>query len=336
MIITRTPFRMPLGGGGTDLPGFYKKHGGYIFSATIDKYMYVAVNRPFIDKLVRLKYSKSETVQHINDLEHELAREGLRFCGIEDSIEVTSFADISAGTGMGSSSSYLIGLLKALHTLNRTEVAMEQLAEEACHIEMNILKSPVGKQDQYLASIGGFVEMEIDTDGNVRVQRPVLARDTIEELEYNTCLFFTNKFHSTANILADQNKNAAVSESQVEKSLLAIKDIGKQIKSEFQKGNVQNFGKLLDEHWNVKKQMSSKISDPEIDRLYDLARAHGAEGGKIMGSGGGGLFLFYAPKNKKNLKEVMKDQGLSELSYKFDFEGSKTLLNIYQYSYSGQ
>ncbi len=330
MIITRTPFRVPLGGGGTDLPGFYKKHGGFIFSATIDKYMYLTLNRPVLDSLIRIKYSDSETVASVNEIKHELAREALRITGVLDSVEVTSFADLPSGTGMGSSSSYLIGLLKALHVMQRTEMSAEALAEEACHIEMEILKSPVGKQDQYLAAFGGFVEMHIGKDGKVEVKRPKISLDTTEELRFKVGIFFTNKFHKTSEILSGQNREAAVAESQVEKALLRIKEIGLQIKSEMEKGDLSNFGKLLDEHWKVKKTMSNKISDPELDKIYELAKQHGAEGGKIMGSGGGGLFFFFCPEGKKKIKNVLEQQGLREMPYDFESEGSKVLLNIYQ------
>ncbi|HYV33773.1 MAG TPA: galactokinase [Candidatus Limnocylindria bacterium] len=331
MIITRTPFRVPFGGGGTDLPGFYKKHGGFIFSATIDKYMYISLNRLVLDKLVKIRYSKSETVASVREIQHDLAREALTFMGIENSIEITSFADIPSGTGMGSSLCYLVGLLKALHTLNRKEVDMQQLAEEASHIEMEILKSPIGKQDQYMAAFGGFLEMHIDKDGKVEVKRPKISQDTIDELEYKVSLYFTNKFHDSNDILKHQQEQIA-SDKEVEKAMLNIKDIGIQIKSEMEKGNLANFGKLLDQHWQEKKKISHKMSDNELNGLYSLAMANGAEGGKIMGSGGGGLFMFFTPNNdgKKKLKATLEAKGLKEMKYNFDFEGAKVLLNVFQ------
>jgi D-glycero-alpha-D-manno-heptose-7-phosphate kinase len=332
MIITRTPFRMPLGGGGTDLPSFYKKHSGFIFSASINKYMYVAINRPLIDKLIRVKYSQSETVVNPKDLKHELVREALRHCGIKEQIEISSFADLPAGTGMGSSSSYLVGLLKALYELNRDAISRKDLAELACHIELDILKKPIGKQDQYLVALGGFAVLDIAKDGAVTARQAQLSPDLIEELEFKCVLFYTHKQHDTIDILKGQSEQAAVSESQVEKALLQIKDIGKQILSEFEKGESKNFGKLMHNHWQVKKTMSNKISDPWLDEVYDLALKAGAEGGKIMGSGGGGLFLFFTPNSRKELRSTMQAQGLTELPFNFDFEGSKTLLNFYQHS----
>lgn len=332
MIITRTPFRMPIGGGGTDLPSFYKKHGGFIFSATINKYMYLALNRPMIDKLIRVKYSDSETVKSVEELKHELAREALKHTDVLEQIEISSFADLPAGTGMGSSSAYLVGLLKALNEINREVLTASELAELACKIELDVLKKPIGKQDQYLAALGGFAVLEISPDGKVEARQAKLSRDLIEELEYKCMLFYTHKQHSTVDILAHQSQQAAVSESQVEKALLKIKEIGRKILEDFENGKAENFGKLMHEHWETKKTMSNKISDPHLDRIYELARQNGAEGGKIMGSGGGGLFLFFVPGNRQKFKELMRKEGLTEMPFSFDFEGSKTLLNFHQHT----
>ncbi len=332
MIITRTPFRMPLGGGGTDLPNFYKKHGGFIFSASINKYIYVALNKPLVDKLIRVKYSTSETVVKLEELKHELAREALRHAGINDQIEISSFADLPAGTGMGSSSAYLIGLLKALYELNRDVISREELADLACKIELETLKKPIGKQDQYLASLGGFTVLNIDRDGVVKSRQANISSDLIEELEYKCVLFYTHKQHDTTDILKEQSENASISESQVEKALLEIKNIGVQILSEFENGDCSNFGKLMHKHWQAKKTMSAKISDPWMDEVYDLAMQNGAEGGKIMGSGGGGLFLFFVPNNRKEFRRVLSEKGLTELPFNYDFEGSKVLLNLYQHT----
>ncbi len=322
---------MPLGGGGTDLPSFYKKHGGFIFSASVDKYMFVALNRPLVDRLIRVKYSNSETVKSLEELKHELAREALRYCNIKDQIEISSFADLPAGTGMGSSSSYLVGLLKALSELNRDAVSITELADIACKIELDILKKPIGKQDQYLAAMGGFAVLEIDKEGNVEARQAKITADLVEELEYKCVLFYTHKQHDTNDILKDQSAQAAVSQSTVEKALLEIKEIGREILSDFEKGETKNFGKLMHKHWGVKKTMSNKISDPQLDELYNFALQNGAEGGKIMGSGGGGLFLFYTPNGRKNLRDAMQKKGLTELPFNFDFEGSKVLLNFYQH-----
>ena len=277
------------------------------------------------------KYSASETVKQLDELKHELAREALRHTAVNDQIEISSFADLPAGTGMGSSSSYLVGLLKALHELNREAVSATELAEQACQIELEILNKPIGKQDQYLAALGGFSVLEINQQGQVTARQAKLSPDLIEELEYKCVLFYTHKQHDTNDILKDQSAEAAVSQSNVEKALLEIKEIGREILTEFEKGNAVNFGKLMHKHWQVKKTMSNKISDPSLDEIYEYALKNGAEGGKIMGSGGGGLFLFFVPNGRKNFRDVIQKKGLTELPFNFDFEGSKVLLNFYQH-----
>ena len=328
MIITRTPFRIPLGGGGTDLPPYYSKHGGFIFSVAINKYMYVAINRPIIDKLIRIKYSRTETVDSVDSIQHPLAREALKYFGFKDSIEIVSMADIPAGTGMGSSSAYLVGILKGLHAVKMNPVPLQELAEEACKIELDILKKPIGKQDQYLATFGGFTVMDIDKSGKVKVSQANLFQDTIDELEDKLVLYFTGVSRDTLSILGEQSSKAKDPQSEVIKSLTRIKEIGRQIKNDLGEGNLKNFGKLLDEHWNVKKRMSSKISDSKIDQIYDLAKRSGVSGGKIIGAGGGGFFLFYCEGDKKKLRNAMHEKGLLEMKFTFDFEGSKVLVDF--------
>jgi len=328
MIITRTPFRIPLGGGGTDLPDYYSRHGGFIFSAAINKYMYIAINKPIVDRLVRIKYSKTETVDSVDKVQHPLAREALRYFGIKDSIEIVSVADIPAGTGMGSSSSYLVGVLKGLRALKREHIPLSELAEEACKIELDILKKPIGKQDQYVATFGGFIVMDIDRDGKVKVSNANITQDTIDELENKLVLYFTGVSRDALSILGEQSSRAKEPKSEVTKSLTRIKEIGNEIKNKLEKGNLNGFGKLLDEHWMVKKKMSNKISDQRLDELYSLAKKNGATGGKIIGAGGGGFFLFYCEGDKKNLRDVMHKHGLLEMKFAFDFEGSKVLIDF--------
>jgi len=328
MIITRTPFRIPLGGGGTDLPSFYSKHGGFIFSAAIDKYMYISVNKPIVDSLIRLKYSKTEIVDAISGIQHPLAREALRFSGIENSIEIASMADVPEGTGMGSSSSYLVGLLKALHTLKREQVSLKELADEACDIELNILKKPIGKQDQYLAAFGGFAVLNIDKEGNVKVSSAKISQETIDTFRNNALLFFTGISRDSLSILGAQSAGAKRDESNVVGSLGKIKEIGLKIKRNFETGNLKNLGKLFNEHWTTKKRMSARISSPRIDYLYKTARENGASGGKIMGAGGGGFLLLYCEKEKAKVRQVMEKEGLREMRFDFDFEGSKVLADF--------
>jgi len=328
MILTRAPFRIPLGGGGTDLPSYYSKYGGFIFSATINKYMYICINRPAADDLIRIKYSKSETIDSIKEIKHELVRESLRHTGIKDNIEIASMADVPAGTGLGSSGSYLVGLLKGLHELKRENISTQELAEEACRIEIDILKKPVGKHDKYLAAFGGFTVMDIDKDGKVKVSRANLSRDIIEALENKLVLYFTGVSRDSSTILSEQNAQAKIKESEVAKCLTRIKEIGMEIRDSLEKGDLRNFGILMDEHWQTKKRMSNKISNPKIDNLYELAKKNGVLGGKIMGAGGGGFFLFCCEGDKKKLRQVMAKTGLKEMPFNFDLEGSKVLVNF--------
>ena len=330
MILTRTPFRIPLGGGGTDLPAFYQQHGGFVFSAAIDKYMYISIVRPILDSLVRIKYSRIEVVENVAQVQNQLARAALEYYGIKDKIEITSTADVSAGTGMGSSGSYLVGLLKGLQTLTRRGSGVQELAELACHIEIDLLHKPVGKQDQYLAAYGGFTILNIDRNGVVQVSEAAVSNETVEELQNKLLLFYTGITRDAMVILGEQSAAAEKKESDVTKSLLQIKDIGLEIKNSIEAGNLDNFGRLMDEHWKVKKTMSTKMSDPNMDRLYALAKDNGALGGKIMGAGGGGFFVFYCPgdKEKKGVREAMKAEGLVEMPFRFEKEGAKTMVDF--------
>ena len=328
MILTRTPFRVPLGGGGTDLPAFYEQYGGFLFSVAIDKYMYIAINRPIVDSLVRIKYSRTEMVENVAQVQHQLARAALEYYGIKDSIEITSMADINEGTGMGSSGSYLVGLLKGLQTLTRRGCSIQELAEEACHIEIDLLHKPVGKQDQYLAAYGGFTAMDIDRDGTVKVSNVNIGHEIIEELQNKLLLFYTGISRDALSILGEQSAKAKEEQSDVAKSLLRIKEIGLEIKKAIEEGRLDDFGRLLDEHWQVKKTMSTKMSDPKIDRLYSLAKDCGALGGKIMGAGGGGFFIFYCPGDKRKVREAMKANGLWEMPFRFENEGAKTIVDF--------
>ena len=328
MIITRTPFRITLGGGGTDLPSYYARHGGFILAAAIDKYMFVNVNRPVVDDLVRVKYSRSETVAHRDDLQHEIAREALRFAGIERGIEITSMADVPAGTGLGSSSCYAVGLLHALHTLCRTPVEYQTLAEEACRLEIEILGKPIGKQDQYMASFGGLTVLEIDREGGVAVERARISETTLEDLARNLLAFYTGTERSSLDILGEQSLAAGLAQSQVTESLHAIKEMGYRIREMLEAGNLSAFGCELDRHWQAKKKMSARISNPRFDELYALAKQNGALGGKISGAGGGGFFVFYTESKHQQLREVLRAAGLREMRYRFDFEGSKVVANL--------
>ncbi len=335
MIVTRTPFRIPLGGGGTDLPSFYKQEGGFVFSAGIDKYMFICVNQPIVDDLVRLKYSKTEMVESVDDVQHELAREALKRLGFKNSIEIVSMADVPAGTGLGSSSCYLVGLLNALHTLRREFVSLKDLAEEACDIELNTLKKPIGKQDQYMAAFGGLTTLDISPDGKVTVGNVQLSRGVIDDLEKNMLIFFTGTMRNALDILGDQSRATEQKNKTVVGSLAKIKDIGLRIREAVETGNLTRFGRLMDEHWQYKKQLSSKVSDAKFDRLYEIAKSNGALGGKITGAGGGGFFVFYVEGNASRLRHALAQEGLREMRYRFDFEGTKVISNFLNYRVAG-
>ena len=328
MIITRTPFRVTLGGGGTDFPSFYRENGGFILAAAIDKYMYLNVNTPIVDDKIRVRYTGSEMVDHVDDVQHTLAREALRHFGISTGIEIVSVADIPAGTGLGSSSSYLVGLLNALHALLQDQATPQRLAEEACHIELEVLNKPIGKQDQYMAAFGGLTALDIAPDGSVSLTRLDLDLDLLESLEHNILMFFTNEMRDATAILKEQVEATRTKDLIVVKSLREIKDIGHEISDSISKGNLRRFGELLDVHWQSKKRLSKGISNPQIDAWYELAKRNGAIGGKISGAGGGGFLMLYCEENKARLRGAMRAAGLRELKFRFDFEGSKVVFDV--------
>ncbi|MEW5803140.1 MAG: galactokinase [bacterium] len=328
MIITRTPFRITLGGGGTDLPSYYMQHGGFVFSAAINKYMFINLNRPVVDDLVRVKYAKSETVNHIDELQHEIAKGALNILGIEKAIEIISSADVPDGTGLGSSSCYTVGLLHAIHALKRDYISLSDLAEEACYLEMELLQKPIGKQDQYIATFGGLTAFEIAKDGRVKVMKAKVTPNTVDDLKRNVMMFYTGVSRKSMDILGEQNKGAQDNKKTVMDSLHYIKESGYQIKELIEDGNLTDFGLMLDKHWEYKKKMSSKISNPTFDLIYRVAKEHGALGGKITGAGGGGFFLFYIEKDHERLRNAMQAMGLREMRFNFEFEGSKVIVNL--------
>jgi len=328
MIITRTPFRVTLGGGGTDLPSFYRDHGGFVLAVAIDKYMYLSVNAPIVDDKIRIRYSKSELVSHVDEVEHTLAREAMKYCQILTGIEIVSIADIPAGTGLGSSSCYLVGLLKALHALSQDPVGTQRLAEEACEIELGILQKPIGKQDQYMAAFGGLTQMEISRDGAVEVTRLALPFEIIEELESNMLMFYTGEVRDAQQILKRQDEATKRNDAEVVSSLLEIKDMGTEIRDCILHGNLTRFGELMDQHWQMKKRLAKGITNPRIDRWYELAKENGAIGGKITGAGGGGFLTLYCEGPKAALRSAMRNAGLRELNFRFDFEGSKVIFDV--------
>ncbi len=329
MIITRAPLRIPLGGGGTDLPSYYSEYGGFILSAAIDKYVFINVNRPKTDNSIRLKYAETEIVDRVDDIKHPLFREALRATGVASNIEIASLADVPAGTGMGSSGSFLVALLTALHALKRENIPTSALAEEACTIEIERAGQPVGKHDQYLAAFGGLTCLEIERDGNVRVHPLAVSGDTLEELRNNTLIFYTGIVRRSFDILQQQQRDTQAGDRSVVESLHATKEIGLEIKSAVERGDLECFGRLLDVHWQNKKKRSSRISDSHLDEIYEVAKRSGALGGKLMGAGGGGFFMFYVPNGRKpSVRGAMSAAGLAEMPFDFDHEGAKVLLNV--------
>ena len=334
MIVTRTPFRVTLGGGGTDLPSYYSQHGGFIFAMGLDKYMYVVVNRPTVGRKLRLHYSQSEVVDHVSELRHELAREALRAHGIEDSFEVASIADLPAGTGLGSSSCYLVGLLNALHHDRRDYVPLQSLAEEACHIELDILKQPIGKQDQYMAVYGGLTILEIARDGTVAVRQLRPRSGGVADFVGSTHIYYTGSQRDAREVLHDQNvamqKNeASPDHARVSDSLNRIKDLGYRILDAIENANFDRWGELLDEHWQYKKRLSGKISLANVDQIYDeVRRRFGVLGGKIIGAGGGGFLMLYCPRQHRQLEQFMEEQGMPRMHYTIEPEGTKVVAQM--------
>ncbi len=328
MIVTRTPFRITLGGGGTDLPSYYSKYGGFIFSAALNKYMFIDANRPAADDLIRLKYSDSETVASVGEIKHELARPVFQFTGIEKNIEVSSVADIPGGTGLGSSSCYVVGLLHAIHTMKREYISLAALAEEDFRIEAEILKRSIGKQDPYIAAFGGLTVLDIAKDGTVKVRKANVSMEVADELNRNMLVFFTGKTRSADAILAEQSRGAKEEKKDVVESMHYIKELGQEILEAVEAGDLDEVGRKFHAHWQHKKKISAKMTNPELDKIYDAALRHGALGGKVSGAGGGGFFTFYVPGDQREFRTAMKEFGLRELRYRFDFEGSKVLVDF--------
>ena len=332
MIITRTPFRVTLGGGGTDLPSFYEKHGGFIFAMGIDKYMYIMVNPPIVDDKIRLHYSRSETVDHVSELQHELAREALRFHGIEQKMEISSMADLPDGTGLGSSGAYLIGLLTAIHHYKRDYVPMARVAEEACTIELEVLRKGVGKQDQYMAAFGGMTVLDIDRSGSVRVRTIGIASGAADAFVANTHLYYTGRRRSAEKMLAHQNgamQTNGKASKDVAESLLEIRDLGHRILEAVESEQFDVWGDLLHEHWCQKRRMAPHATFDELEALYAHVRTEfGVLGGKVVGAGGGGFLMLYAPTRHKQLEAYMQSQGMPRLHYRVEHEGSKVIANL--------
>jgi D-glycero-alpha-D-manno-heptose-7-phosphate kinase len=325
MIIVRSPLRITLGGGGTDLPSYYRDHEGFLIAAALDRYVYVTVIKPFTPGIY-LKYSRIEHVDTIDAVQHPIVREALKLFdfGVPQ-IEITALADIPAGTGLGSSGSFTTALLRALHAQARTIVHPRELAEQACHIEIDRLGEPTGKQDQYIAAFGGVTCLTFRNDGSVDVEPLAIDDDVRYALQDNLLLFFTGYTRSASSILQDQDQRTKRHDSAMIDNLHYTKDLGLRSRVALESGDLVGFARLMHEHWERKRKRSGGISNMQINRWYDLALDNGAIGGKLIGAGGGGFLMFYA-EDRNRLRHVMRSAGLSEVRFHFDFEGTKVVV----------
>ena len=326
MIIVRSPLRVTLGGGGTDLPSYYQHFGGFLIAAAIDKYVYITLHDNFTPDLI-VKYSRLERVPNAGKIEHPIIREAFAMLEIDGcGLELASMADIPAGTGLGSSGSFTTALLKALHAYQKNLVHPAELAAQACDIELNRLKEPIGKQDQYIAAYGGVTCFKFLSDGKVEAWPLKISDETRDNLEDNLLLFFTGYSRSASAILKEQDQKSKQSDAAMIENLHFVKDLGLQSQKALEKGDLAEFARLMDVHWQRKKQRSGGMSNPKINEWYDLAMANGALGGKLIGAGGGGFLMFYA-EDKARLRHAMRQAGLKEVRFRFDFEGTKLLIS---------
>ncbi len=324
MIITQTPLRISLGGGGTDIKSYYKNYGSFFISAAIDKYVYITLHETF-EKGYIIKYSQMENVSKISEIQNQIVRECFRLHNIPNKTELNSIADIPAGTGLGSSGSFCVGLLKAIYHHKREHISPQNLAEEACKIEIDILKRSVGKQDQYIAAFGGVNCFEIDKKGKVMVYPLNISKETLHDMEDNLVLFFTGYSRDANIILNEQDRKSKESDNKIINNLHHVKKMGLDSKKALECGDLNEFSNIMKKHWEEKKKRSCNMSNPHIDKLYKLALKNGALSGKLIGAGGGGFLMFYA-KDKQKLLKTMAKEGLSETRFKFDFEGSRVLI----------
>jgi len=324
LIIARSPLRISLGGGGTDLPSYYREHEGFLIAAAIDKYVYVTINRPF-NEGIYLKYSEIEHVKTVDEVSHNIIREALKLENLNTpQVEISSIADLPSGTGLGSSGSFTTALLKALYAYRHRHINPEELAELACSIEIDRLQEPIGKQDQYIASVGGITCFAFHKDNSVTFAPLKISRETFHTLEDNLLLFFTGFSRSASEILKDQHVKSQKNDTDMLNNLHFVKEIGYLSKDALESGNTDKFGELMHQHWEHKKKRSGGMSNQNIDAWYETALKNGAIGGKVVGAGGGGFLMFMAHDAAK-LRNAMTKSGLQEVRFKFDFEGTKVI-----------
>jgi D-glycero-alpha-D-manno-heptose-7-phosphate kinase len=324
VIITRSPLRISLGGGGTDLPSYYREHGGRLIAAAIDRYVYITLHETFVEECI-VKYSQLERVGSVDEIQHPLIREALRLTKTPTSyLEITSMSDIPAGTGLGSSGSFGTALLLALHTMNREIVTKARLAEEACHLEIDVLREPVGKQDQYIAAYGGLTSFTFNPDDTVDVAPVRVSPETLANLQDNLVMFFTGYTRSASAILKDQDTRTRGDDRSMIEQLHYVKQLGDESLRALESDDLRRFGEIMHEHWTHKRARSKGMTNDRIDDWYALARANGAIGGKLIGAGGGGFLMFYC-EEKTRLRHAMRSAGLRELRVGFDRLGSSVV-----------
>ena len=327
MIVSRTPFRLPLGGGGTDLPAYYAKHGGFFLSGAVDRYMHIVLNDRF-EPGIRVSYSQTEIVQTPEAIRHPIVREALKLLNFRDKIEIVSLADVPAATGLGSSGSFAVGLLSALHAHQKVVKTPEEIAEEACDIAMNRLREPSGKQDEYASSLGGLRAYEIDRQGRVTSTPLKMKEDSIAELEYGIMMFYTGIKRSASEILGKQQDKVARNDGDAVEKMRRIEAIGHESKDALERGDLKRFGELLHDHWTVKRGVSEGMTTDTIDSWYSIARKNGAVGGKMVGAGGGGFLMLYCDQGRQQVRDALAKEGLVEFRFRFVFDGSKVIYNV--------
>lgn len=324
MIITRTPLRVTLGGGGTDLPSYYERYGGFVLSAAMNRYIYIVINRTFSDEYL-IKYAELERTKDVDSIVHPIVREALRLHPMERGIELVSVADIPAGTGLGSSGAFTVGVLRAIYAFKREHVTAANLAYEACAIEIDRLGRPVGKQDQYIAAFGGLTCMSFEPDGQVNVSPILVSNETLQDLEEHLCMYFTGYSRAADTVLQDQKDRSDRGEKEMLSNLHFVKENGRATKVALETGDMAQFASLMHDHWRNKRKRSTDMSNPDIDRWYDKAMDNGAIGGKLVGAGSGGFLLFYA-KDQDLLRQAMREEGLTQVRFQFDHDGSTVLV----------
>ncbi|MGP8124750.1 MAG: hypothetical protein ACLQEQ_02650 [Nitrososphaerales archaeon] len=327
MIVSRTPFRLSLGGGGTDLPAYYAKYGGFFVSGAVDKYMHIVLNDRF-ERGIRLSYSRTEIVDSPDSIRHPSVREALKLLNLKDKLEIVSLADVPAATGLGSSGSFTVGLLNALYAHQRIVKTPEQIAEIACDIALNRLHESSGKQDEYTASLGGIRSYEIDTRGKVTTKELNISDHTLSELEYVIMMFYTGITRNAGENLGRQQGGVSVGDDRLVEKMHAIKAIGLESKKALEAGDLRRFGELLHEHWTVKRGLTDIMTTDQIDSWYSIARENGALGGKLVGAGGGGFLMLFCEERREKVRAALASQGLTEMRFRFDLEGSKVIYNV--------